>query len=115
MDGAKKSREALAGRIAKLADKSHVLKKASEKKYGKGQAADTTGMSEKACEYMGKFKDALENDLLAPVALSMIQKVVKDNAIENPEKIEYLLSIMNFLNDLFLQPVCEPLPLNHKV
>ena len=88
MDGAKKSREALAGRIAKLADKSHVLKKASEKKYGKGQAADTTGMSEKACEYMGKFKDALENDLLAPVALSMIQKVVKDNAIENPEKIE---------------------------
>lgn len=88
MDGAKKSREALVGRVAKLAEKSDVLKAAAAKVYAKGQASDVSGLSEKAAEYIGKFRDAMENDLLAPVGLSMIQKVIKENALSNEEKIE---------------------------
>ncbi|MDO4507522.1 MAG: cysteine--tRNA ligase [Spirochaetales bacterium] len=88
MDGAKKSREALVGRVAKLSEKADVLKSAAAKVYGKGQASDVSGLSEKSAEYIGKFRDAMENDLLAPVGLSMIQKVIKDNSLSNEEKIE---------------------------
>ena len=88
MDGAKKSREALVGRVAKLAEKSDVLKDAAAKKYAKGEASDVSGLSEKAAEFIGKFRDAMENDLLAPVGLSLIQKAVKENSLSNGEKIE---------------------------
>lgn len=88
MDGAKKSREALVGRVAKLAEKSDVLKAAAAKKYAKGEASDVSGLSEKAAEFIGKFRDAMENDLLAPVGLSLIQKAVKENSLSNEEKIE---------------------------
>ena len=88
MDGAKKSREALVSRVAKLSEKSDVLKAAAAKVYAKGQASDVSGLSEKAAEYITKFREAMENDLLAPVGLSMIQKVIKDNALSAEEKIE---------------------------
>ena len=88
MDGARKSRLALVGRIAKLADKADVLKTAADKVYAKGQASDVAGLSAKAAEYIEKFRDAMENDLLAPVGLSMIQKAVKDNSLTAEEKIE---------------------------
>ena len=88
MDGAKKSREALVGRVSKLAEKSDVLKSAAAKVYAKGQASDVSGLSEKAAEFITKFREAMENDLLAPVGLSMIQKVIKENALSNEEKIE---------------------------
>ena len=88
MDGAKKSREALIGRIIKVCNDQNVLKTASDKKFAKGQASSKDGLSPKASEYIDKFIAALENDLMTPVALSLIQKVVKDNEINSEEKIE---------------------------
>ena len=65
-----------------------MLKSAAAKVYAKGQASDVSGLSEKAAEFITKFREAMENDLLAPVGLSMIQKVIKENALSNEEKIE---------------------------
>lgn len=88
MDGAKKGREALVQRVAKLASQADALKTLSEKKFAKGEAAKTEGLSEKAQAYLADFQKALENDLSTPVALSQIQKVVKDSGIEAKEALE---------------------------
>ncbi|MBQ9538207.1 MAG: cysteine--tRNA ligase [Treponema sp.] len=90
MAGAKKGREALVQRIARLAKNVGMDKLAAlaDKKYGKGQAADPRGLSEKAVAYLEDFRKGLENDLSTPVALSQIQKAVKDSSLEAAEALE---------------------------
>ncbi|MCR5217209.1 cysteine--tRNA ligase [Treponema sp.] len=89
MDGAKNSRTALVSRIAKLAQTAGGEKSLEAgKTYAKGQASKTEGLSQKAVQYMEKFRAALENDLATPVALSTIQKVVKDGSLDPNEALE---------------------------
>lgn len=89
MDSAKNSRIALVQRIAKLAQNAGNLSSLEiETDYSKGQAAELNHLSEKAKEYILKFKSALENDLSTPVALSLVQKLVKDSAINPQESLE---------------------------
>ena len=93
MESAKNSREALVQRAAK------VLKaaggKATESKceiisYEKAKS----DLSEKASSLLEQFKNAMENDLAAPKALSLLQKAVKDSSIEPAEALK-LISVMD--------------------
>ncbi len=89
MDSAKNSRVALIQRIAKIAQSIGETALVNSKKvYAKGEASKTDGLSEKAKEYIAKFQAALENDLATPVALSCIQKAVKDSSLEPKEALE---------------------------
>ena len=85
MDSAKNARQALVQRIARLAKSSDDL---VEKKYAKGEASDVSGLSEKAAAHLAQFKKALENDLSSPMALSELQKAVKDSELSTLEAIE---------------------------
>ena len=85
MDSAKNSRQALIQRISRLAKSSDDL---VEKTYSRGEAVDMLGLSEKAAAHIAKFKEALENDLSSPVALSELQKTVKDPDLAPFETIE---------------------------
>ena len=60
------------------------------KTYKKGEADNRTGLSEKAAGYMDAFKAALENDLLIPVAMSQVNKVLKDSALDAREALELI-------------------------
>ncbi len=89
MDGAKNGRSGLVQRIVKLAQSAggkEVLAE-NDKVFAKGQAADRSGLSPKAVEYMDAFQAAMENDLATPVALSQVQKVVKDSALDGKEAL----------------------------
>lgn len=91
MDGARNSRLALIQKIAKLAESAedkNILNK--EYSYKRGEAQDTTNLSEKARFYIEEFKKALENDLLMPVALSQVQKLIKDNSLSADEAINLI-------------------------
>lgn len=88
MDGAKASRLALVQRVAKVFAAAGVSAGSLKKNYAKGEAADITGLSEKAKEHLAKFQGALENDLAMPVALSCIQKVCKDGSLDAKEALE---------------------------
>lgn len=89
MDGAKNSRTSLVQKVAKLAENAGGKTSLDAAKvYAKGEAASKDGLSAKACEYLDAFQAALENDLATPVALSQIQMVVKDGALEAKEAIE---------------------------
>ncbi|MFA6937640.1 MAG: cysteine--tRNA ligase [Treponema sp.] len=89
MDSAKNSRAALVQRIAKLAENAGgVATLDTAKKYAKAEAADVKSLSEKAEKYISDFKAALENDLSTPVAMSVLQTVVKDSSLEPKEAVE---------------------------
>ncbi len=89
MDGAKNGRLGLLQRICKLAkasSKESLVK--NDKFFKKGQAVLEDGLSQKAKEYLEAFKSAMENDLATPVALSQLQKVVKDSSIAPEEALD---------------------------
>ncbi len=90
MDGAKNGRLGLLQRICKLAkaasSKDSLVK--NDKSFKKGQAALEDGLSQKAKEYLESFRAAMENDLATPVALSQVQKVVKDSSIAPQEALD---------------------------
>ena len=90
MAGAKKGREALVQRLVRLAKNAGVdtLAALADRKYGKGQASDPAGLSAGAAAYLADFRSGLENDLSTPVALSQIQKAVKDSALAPAEALE---------------------------
>ncbi|MCR5762492.1 MAG: cysteine--tRNA ligase [Treponema sp.] len=89
MDGAKNARQALVQRIAKLAQSAGGESSLrADKTYSKGEASDISGLSEKARSCIEEFQKALENDLSTPVALSLIQKTVKDSDIPAEEALE---------------------------
>lgn len=94
MTGAKKGREALVQRIVRLAQNAgtgtDTLAGLADKTYAKGAAADLTGLSGKAAEYLNGFRAGMENDLSTPVALSQIQKAVKDASLAPAEALELL-------------------------
>ena len=97
MDGAKNGRTALLQRISKLisaAGGKDAVARLSDKKYEKNQAANPEGLSEAAKKYLDDFKAALENDLSTPVALSCVQKAVKDSEMK-PEEILDVVSRMD--------------------
>ena len=89
MEGAKNGRASLVQKIAKLASKGGI-KLSDGKTYKKGQADDRSGLSEKASEYLDNFKAAIENDLLMPVALSLVNKVVKDGTLKAEEALSLI-------------------------
>ena len=89
MDSAKNGRNNLIQKIVKTANKANIQLE-NEKIYKKGQAKDTNGLSEGAKKYLDAFISSLENDLLTPVALSQISKILKDNSIEPKETIEVI-------------------------
>jgi len=89
MDSAKNGRAALIQKIVKLASKGNVtLGKA--KVFSKGEADSREGLSEKANAYLDAFKAGLENDLLTPVALSQVNKVIKDNSLDPEEALDLI-------------------------
>lgn len=89
MDSAKNSRTALVQRVARLAQNAGGADSLNYSKiYSKGEACKTENLSEKAKEYIEKFQAALENDLSTPVALSCIQKAVKDGSLKPEESLE---------------------------
>ena len=90
MDGAKNGRAALLQRISKLVSTAgkDFAQTLADKKYGRGEAANVEGLSDSAKKYLEDFRAALENDLLTPVALSCVQKVVKDSAMEPKEILD---------------------------
>lgn len=90
MDSAKNGRASLIQKIAKLMQKTGGEKLPAAKKYAKGQANDRAGLSEQACGYMDAFQSALENDLLTPVALSQISKVIKDSSLAPAEALSLI-------------------------
>ena len=89
LDGAKNGRAALVQRIAKLASKGGVTLSAG-KTYAKGQADNRLGLSENANRHLDSFKTALENDLMTPVALSVVSKVIKDSSLAVAEALELI-------------------------
>ncbi|HBG65777.1 MAG TPA: cysteine--tRNA ligase, partial [Treponema sp.] len=89
MDGAKNARQALVQRVAKLAQAAGgKAALCPEKQYAKGEAAKTEGLGGKAKNYLEEFRTALENDLSTPVALSLLQKAVKDGSLAAAEALE---------------------------
>ncbi len=89
MDGAKNARQALVQRLAKLAQAAGGAKAlAAGKDYAAGEASNPQGLSAPAQAYLADFRAALENDLSTPVALSQIQKVVKDASLSPAEALE---------------------------
>lgn len=93
LESAKNGRAALIQKIVKLAAKGNI-KLSAGKTYKKGEADSRDGLSEKACGYMDSFKAGLENDLLTPVALSALNKVIKDGSL-NPEEALNLIDRMD--------------------
>ena len=71
LDAAKSAREGLVERVCQL----------------KAEAAPSSAPSEKAAEYMKAFDDAMENDLSAPQALSLLWKLVKDGEVSSADKL----------------------------
>lgn len=111
MDGAKKGREALVSRVAKLAQRAGSAKatEIAGKQYGKGQAADCTGLGARALAYLSDFRAALENDLSTPVALSQIQKVAKDGELEPAEALELVARMDSVTGLKLLKSAAESL------
>ena len=87
MDSAKNGRMSLVQKIVKIADKGKIAL-STGKNYGKGEADLRAGLSENAVVHLDAFRSALENDLLMPVALSELNKVLKDSAISPNEALE---------------------------
>ena len=71
LDAAKSAREGLVERVCQL----------------KAEVAPSSAPSEKAAEYMKAFDDAMENDLSAPQALSLLWKLVKDGEVSSADKL----------------------------
>ena len=71
LDAAKSAREGLVDRVCQL----------------KAEAVPSSSPSEKAAEYMKAFDDAMENDLSAPQALSLLWKLVKDGEVSSADKL----------------------------
>lgn len=89
LESAKSGRAALIQKIAKLATKGGVTL-SKGKTYKKDEADDRAGLSEKASAYLDAFKAALENDLLMPVALSTLNKVLKDGSLDVREALSLI-------------------------
>ncbi len=89
LESAKNSRAALLQKIVKLAAKENIKLEAG-KEYKKGEADSREGLSEGANRHLDAFKAALENDLMTPVALSCISKVIKDSALSAAEALSLI-------------------------
>ena len=89
MDSAKNGRASLLQKIVKLADKSNVTI-GKGKVFIKGEADNRTGLSEKANQILDAFKAGLENDLMTPVALSQVSKVLKDSSLDVKEALDLI-------------------------
>jgi cysteinyl-tRNA synthetase len=83
MDGAKNARASLVQKIAKIFKAAQNF--SAKKTFAKGEAADCSALSARAAEYVQKFREAMENDLSTPVALSCLQKAVKDSQLSPDE------------------------------
>jgi cysteinyl-tRNA synthetase len=86
MESAKNARKALIQRVAA------VVQQAGTAQAGTAQAVSATGTvkSEAGLRYLEDFREALENDLGTPRALSALQTAVKDKALPPEEKLALL-------------------------
>jgi cysteinyl-tRNA synthetase len=96
MESAKNARKALVQRVA------NALGEMRSGEGGTGQRrmnapAFSAVRSEEGQGYLADFREALENDLGTPKALSVLQSVVKDKAIAPEEKWALILSINEVL------------------
>ena len=89
LESARNGRAALVQKIAKLAAKENP-QSLKGKSYAKGQADDRTGLSGGAAVHLDAFKAALENDLMTPVALSCVSKVIKDKSLSAGEALDLI-------------------------
>ncbi len=91
LESAKNGRASLLQKIAKIAAKGKIdLSTFPVKAYKKGEADNRSGLSEKANGYLDAFKAGLENDLLTPVAMSALNKVIKDGSLEAKEALDLI-------------------------
>lgn len=106
LESAKNGRAALIQKIVKLAQKGGITLSGG-KTYKKGEADNRTGLSEKASAYLDNFKSGLENDLLTPVALSVLNKVIKDASLEPKEALELIDRMDSVLSLSLLKNAAE--------
>ncbi len=106
LESAKNGRAALVQKIVKLAQKGGITLSGG-KTYKKGEADNRTGLSEKASAYLDNFKSGLENDLLTPVALSVLNKVIKDASLEPKEALELIDRMDSVLSLSLLKNAAE--------
>ena len=106
LESAKNGRAALVQKIVKLAQKGGITLSGG-KTYKKGEADNRTGLSEKASAYLDNFKSGLENDLLTPVALSVLNKVIKDAFLEPKEALELIDRMDSVLSLSLLKNAAE--------
>ncbi len=106
LESAKNGRAALVQKIVKLAQKGGITLSGG-KTYKKGEADNRTGLSDKASAYLDSFKSGLENDLLTPVALSVLNKVIKDASLEPKEALELIDRMDSVLSLSLLKNAAE--------
>ncbi len=88
MDGAKSARKSLVQKVARIVQAAGGITALNAlPAFAKGEASDGSALSEGAKEILSAFTDALENDLSTPVAVSQIQKVVKESALAPAEAL----------------------------
>lgn len=92
MEGAKNARQSLVKKVLKVLHSKAVSENKSEgfidtieslvgKKYKTGEALLHEGLTPSSYNYLVEFKDALENDLSTPKALSVLSKLLKDASV----------------------------------
>ncbi len=115
MDGAKNGRASLLQKVVKLINAAgkDFASALADKTYAKGQAKDVSALGETAKKYIEDFQTALENDLSSPMALSCLQKAVKDSSLDAKEALE-LVSRMDSVLGLKLVPSAMDIIKNQK-
>jgi cysteinyl-tRNA synthetase len=88
MDGAKSARKSLVQKVARIVQAAGGITALNAlPAFAKGETSDGSALSAGAKEILSAFRDALENDLSTPVAVSQIQKVVKESALAPAEAL----------------------------
>lgn len=113
LDGARNGRKSLVTKVEKLLEKAPDYKSHS---YKKGEAleknisgAPSSVLSEAAFNHISDFKSALESDLSTPMALGVLSKVFRDNAISAAESLEVVARCDSVLGLKLLESATEQL------
>src|SRR5574344_1679528 len=113
MDSAKSSRKALVQRVADVLKAAGAANSAAANGAVSAHAltlsqAESSPLSAKAKQYLSDFRAALENDLSSPVALSELQKAVKDTTV-SPADTLVLIRAMDSVLGLRIEESADEL------
>jgi cysteinyl-tRNA synthetase len=97
MESAKNSRAALVQRVAKTLAGASTLVPERSRRALSNRVAAASQLAPKAAETLAAFREALENDLATPKALSVLQTSLKDSELSNEDKI----ALVSRMDDVF--------------